>query len=172
MAQVVKRRPEFEGIERGLDTRTLNVMRKLSAKKDHSSSAVLNAASGGLWTDERTSKVYGADELCRFCQQAEGSASHLVLDCPAFDLQRKEVVVQPREETIPPRVFKYLVWAYFFPTQLPTVEERLVATTTDLTQSLLLMEVRRAEPSHRRCGCGTVGDTTRVTYPLPGCWQS
>eukprot|EP00971_Amphidinium_carterae_P012456 245112-Amphidinium_carterae.1 len=28
------------------------------------------------------------------------------------------------------------------------------------------------EPNHRRCGSGIAGDTTKIPYPLPGCWQS
>eukprot|EP00971_Amphidinium_carterae_P079628 1575809-Amphidinium_carterae.1 len=29
-----------------------------------------------------------------------------------------------------------------------------------------------AEPTHRKCGCGISGETTKLAYPLPGCWQS
>eukprot|EP00971_Amphidinium_carterae_P139559 2765185-Amphidinium_carterae.1 len=84
------------------------------------------------WTEERTSKVYGTDEPCRFRQQAEGSASHLVFDCPAFDLQRKNAEIQPWEEGNPGS------------------------------------GKHPAEPSHKRCGCGVAGDTTKVSHPLPG----
>eukprot|EP00971_Amphidinium_carterae_P249637 4955047-Amphidinium_carterae.1 len=77
MSQVLRRRPEFERIERRLDNRTLKSMKVLSAKSDHTSRAVANAAAGGLWT---------------FCREAEGSASQLLFDCPAFAIQRKEAL--------------------------------------------------------------------------------
>eukprot|EP00971_Amphidinium_carterae_P052855 1040872-Amphidinium_carterae.1 len=46
MRQVVDRRPEFGGIELGLDGRTIRDMRILAGKKDHASRSVLNAACG------------------------------------------------------------------------------------------------------------------------------
>eukprot|EP00971_Amphidinium_carterae_P123626 2448306-Amphidinium_carterae.1 len=145
-------------------------MRKLSAKTDHASRAVLNAASGGLWTKERTSRIYGTDDCCKFCQEAEGSAVHLIFDCPAFNWQRKEAEVRPREEGIP-LVCPSLLFGTCFPSPLLTADEPAVPTedTVPFTDS---SGKHPAEPSHRSCGCGIAGDQTGVSYPLPGCWQS
>eukprot|EP00971_Amphidinium_carterae_P307917 6119410-Amphidinium_carterae.3 len=59
MSQVVSRRPESEGIEFGLDGRTINLkeVQALAGKKEHSARSVLNAACGGLWTDYRMAPV-------------------------------------------------------------------------------------------------------------------
>eukprot|EP00971_Amphidinium_carterae_P209184 4149773-Amphidinium_carterae.1 len=46
MASVVERRPDFRGIETGLDGPTLKAMRTLAAKADHSARSVINAACG------------------------------------------------------------------------------------------------------------------------------
>eukprot|EP00971_Amphidinium_carterae_P138582 2745861-Amphidinium_carterae.2 len=39
--------PEFEGIERGLDGRTIKAMRTLAGKRDYSAQSAVNAACGG-----------------------------------------------------------------------------------------------------------------------------
>eukprot|EP00971_Amphidinium_carterae_P117114 2319342-Amphidinium_carterae.1 len=122
MSQVVRRRPEFEGTEGGLDSRTLKAMRVQAGNKDHPSRAVLNALAGGLWTENRVSRVYGSDDLCRFCQKAEGFASHFVFDCPAFTLKRKEAEIQPRSS---PRLTDSV------PCVVPTIAEPSVKVTTD-----------------------------------------
>eukprot|EP00971_Amphidinium_carterae_P343909 6483961-Amphidinium_carterae.1 len=103
MAQVVARRPEFEGniIELGIDHRTLKAMRTLAGKKDHGSRAALNAACGGLWMNNRRARVYQEDASCQFCQAAEGFVAHTLFDCRVFAAQRKEAKVQPRREDIP-----------------------------------------------------------------------
>eukprot|EP00971_Amphidinium_carterae_P091215 1805612-Amphidinium_carterae.1 len=56
MAAVVERRPDFHGIERGLDGPTLKAMRTLAAKADHPSRSVINAACGGLWMNDRRAR--------------------------------------------------------------------------------------------------------------------
>eukprot|EP00971_Amphidinium_carterae_P338512 6475878-Amphidinium_carterae.2 len=55
---------------------------------------------------------------------------------------------------------------------VPTIEEVSFAGTQD---EILLTDGSGkypAEPAHRRCGCGIAGETTKLSYPLPGCWQS
>eukprot|EP00971_Amphidinium_carterae_P247340 4912007-Amphidinium_carterae.1 len=69
MDDVVKRRPDFQGIERGLDGPTIKAMRKLAAKNDHASRSVLNAACGGLWMDDRRARAFDSDATCAFCQE-------------------------------------------------------------------------------------------------------
>eukprot|EP00971_Amphidinium_carterae_P105715 2093546-Amphidinium_carterae.1 len=56
MADVVARRPDFQGLERGLDGPTIKAMRKLAGQKDHTSRSILNAACGGLWMNDRRSR--------------------------------------------------------------------------------------------------------------------
>eukprot|EP00971_Amphidinium_carterae_P309343 6147310-Amphidinium_carterae.1 len=56
MSKVVQRRPRFEGIERGLDNRTLKSMRVLASIREHSARVVLIVACGGLWTDDRMAR--------------------------------------------------------------------------------------------------------------------
>eukprot|EP00971_Amphidinium_carterae_P273466 5427292-Amphidinium_carterae.1 len=54
----------------------------------------------GLWTDDRRARVYEHSELCHFCGEAEGSAFYTIFDCPTFEAQRKETLVQARREDI------------------------------------------------------------------------
>eukprot|EP00971_Amphidinium_carterae_P245352 4872426-Amphidinium_carterae.1 len=61
MASVVERRPDFHGIERGLDGPTLKAMRTLAAKTDHPSRSVIKAACGGLWMNDRQARVFDKD---------------------------------------------------------------------------------------------------------------
>eukprot|EP00971_Amphidinium_carterae_P113189 2242151-Amphidinium_carterae.1 len=121
MTHVAQRRPEFEGIQLGLDNRTLKDMQKLSARTDHASRAILNAASGGLWTEKRTSKIYDTDEICKFCQETPGSPVHVPFDCAAFELQSKEAGARRREEGIPLCVQVFGLGT-LFPSPLPTAE--------------------------------------------------
>eukprot|EP00971_Amphidinium_carterae_P096058 1900874-Amphidinium_carterae.1 len=67
MQQVVARRPEFEGIELGIDGRTIEAMRTLANRNDHASRAVLNAASGGLWMGDRRERVFEQSSTCPYC---------------------------------------------------------------------------------------------------------
>eukprot|EP00971_Amphidinium_carterae_P301263 5985684-Amphidinium_carterae.1 len=69
MASVVERRPDFLGIERGLDGPTLKAMRTLAAKTDHPSRSVINEACGGLWMNDRRARVFNIDPTCAFCQE-------------------------------------------------------------------------------------------------------
>eukprot|EP00971_Amphidinium_carterae_P344867 6485529-Amphidinium_carterae.1 len=84
MAEVVARRPDFQGLERGLDGPTIKAMRKLAGQKDHAARSVLNAACGGLWMSDRRARVYDEEPLCPFCQEDVGSPQHVLFDCPAF----------------------------------------------------------------------------------------
>eukprot|EP00971_Amphidinium_carterae_P231450 4593218-Amphidinium_carterae.1 len=61
---VMARRPEFEGIEFGIDGRTIKAMRTLANRNDHPSRAVLNAACGGLWMGDRREKVFEQSAKC------------------------------------------------------------------------------------------------------------
>eukprot|EP00971_Amphidinium_carterae_P347774 6489957-Amphidinium_carterae.1 len=90
MRSVVARRPDFQGIERGLDGPTLKAMRTLAAKSDHPSRAVLNAACGGLWMNDRRARAFEDDPECVFCHTGIGTPSHVVFECPAFAQQRRE----------------------------------------------------------------------------------
>eukprot|EP00971_Amphidinium_carterae_P214900 4264594-Amphidinium_carterae.1 len=76
-------------------------MRILAGKKDHASRSALNAACGGMWMNDRRARVFDQDPLCPFCQEAEGTASHTLYDCPAFAAQRKEAKVPAPREDIP-----------------------------------------------------------------------
>eukprot|EP00971_Amphidinium_carterae_P104289 2065367-Amphidinium_carterae.2 len=101
MAMVVARRPEFEGLESGLDGPTIKAMRAYAGKKDHASRSIINAACGGPWMNDRrsrASRVSDEESLCSFCR--EGSP-HVLFDCPAFAQQRKEAKVGPHSEDIP-----------------------------------------------------------------------
>eukprot|EP00971_Amphidinium_carterae_P054012 1063257-Amphidinium_carterae.1 len=77
MAAVVERRPDFHGIERGLDGPTLKAMRTLASKADHPSRSVINAACGGLWMNDRRARVYDEDPTCAFCQEGFGTPHHV-----------------------------------------------------------------------------------------------
>eukprot|EP00971_Amphidinium_carterae_P056198 1108840-Amphidinium_carterae.1 len=107
MEDVAKRRPDFQGIERGLDGPTLKAMRTLAAKNDHASRSVLNAACGGLWMDDRRARAFDADSTCAFCQEGEGTPRHVVFECPAFANQRKEAKVGNFLEEVPACVQTY-----------------------------------------------------------------
>eukprot|EP00971_Amphidinium_carterae_P103631 2051727-Amphidinium_carterae.1 len=125
MSQVVLRRPEFAGIELGLDDRSIHTMRTLASKKEHS------ARCGGLWTDDRMARVYGHSDMSHrsVCTTAQGS-----------------------------------------PAALPSSVEFPIVRTTDETLYTDGSGKHPAEPTHRRCGCGISGETTRVS--LLACWQS
>eukprot|EP00971_Amphidinium_carterae_P131771 2609986-Amphidinium_carterae.2 len=99
-------------------------MRALAGKKDHASSSVLNTACGGLWMNDRRSRVFDQNPLCtlQLCQEAEGTASHTLHDCPAFAPQRKEANMLPPRDDIPPCVQVFGLGVHF-PTTLPTIEE-------------------------------------------------
>eukprot|EP00971_Amphidinium_carterae_P008180 161594-Amphidinium_carterae.1 len=101
MASVVKRRPDFHGIERGLDGPTLKAMRTLAAKADHPSRSVINAACGSLWMNDRRARVFDKDPTCAFCQEGFGTPHHVVFECPVFAAQRKEAKVGMFREDVP-----------------------------------------------------------------------
>eukprot|EP00971_Amphidinium_carterae_P011140 219540-Amphidinium_carterae.1 len=170
MDEVVKRRPDFHGIERGLDGSTLKAMRALAAKNDHASRSVINAACGGLWMNDRRARAFEEDSTCAFCQEGFGTPHHVVFECPVFAQQRKEAKVRGFLEEIPACVQTYGLGIQF-PEKLAPAHEICAGTTTD---TLLFTDgsgKHPAEPTHRKCGCGVSGETT-LSYPLPGCWQS
>eukprot|EP00971_Amphidinium_carterae_P231704 4598376-Amphidinium_carterae.3 len=151
MQQVVSSRPEFAGIEFGIDGRTVKAMRTLANRNDHASRAVLNAACGGLWM--------------------EGSASYTLYDCPVLESQRKQAAVPAPREDIP-KCVRVLGLGTLFPCPLPCPEEAPSGTTTDEVLFTDGSGKHPTEPNHRRCGCGVSGETTKLSYPLPGCWES
>eukprot|EP00971_Amphidinium_carterae_P255655 5075881-Amphidinium_carterae.1 len=65
-------------------------MRTLAAKSDHPSRAVLNAACGGLWMNDRRARAFDEDPECVFCHTGFGTPQHVVFECPAFAQQRRE----------------------------------------------------------------------------------
>eukprot|EP00971_Amphidinium_carterae_P071373 1411553-Amphidinium_carterae.2 len=125
-------------------------MRVLAAQKDHPSRAVLNAAAGGLWTEDRTPRVYGSQDLSKYCQEA-----------------RKEAAVTPRSEGIPACVQVFGLGVQFL-VQLHTVAVPPVEVTTLTTGEILFTDGSGkypAEPAHRRCGCGIAGENTASPIP-------
>eukprot|EP00971_Amphidinium_carterae_P253295 5028837-Amphidinium_carterae.3 len=76
-------------------------MRTLAGKNDHASRSALNAACGGLWMNDRRSRVYEEESLCTFCQGDIGIPKHVLFDCPAFCQQRKEAHVGTFREDVP-----------------------------------------------------------------------
>eukprot|EP00971_Amphidinium_carterae_P339782 6477767-Amphidinium_carterae.2 len=70
---------------------------------------------------DRRARVFDQNPLCPFCQEAEGTASHTLYDCPAF-AQREEPKLPPPREGIPQcvRVFGLRIQS---PTVLLTIEE-------------------------------------------------
>eukprot|EP00971_Amphidinium_carterae_P333486 6468261-Amphidinium_carterae.1 len=109
MQQVVARRPEFEGIELGLDGRTMKDMRTLANRNDHASRAVtLNARTVG-----------------------KRKAPLLTLyDCPALEAQRKQAAVPAPRDDIP-KCVRVLALDALFPSPLPCPEEASSGRTTD-----------------------------------------
>eukprot|EP00971_Amphidinium_carterae_P124094 2458128-Amphidinium_carterae.1 len=101
MASVVERRPDFRGIENGLDGPTIKAMRTLAAKADHPARSVINAACGGLWMNDRRARVFDKDPTCAFCQEGIGTPQHVVFECPFFAAQRKEAKVGTFREEVP-----------------------------------------------------------------------
>eukprot|EP00971_Amphidinium_carterae_P111004 2198620-Amphidinium_carterae.1 len=122
MAMVAARRPDFQSIERGLDGPTIKAMRTLAGKNDPASRSVLNAACGGLWMNDRRSRVYEEESLCTFCQEETGTPQHVVFDCPAFSQQRKEAKAGTFREDVPACVQTYGLGIQF-PQPLPTTVE-------------------------------------------------
>eukprot|EP00971_Amphidinium_carterae_P244363 4852131-Amphidinium_carterae.1 len=59
-----------------------------------------------------------------------------------------------------------------FPCPLQCPEEVSSGTTTDEVPFTDGSGKHLTEPNHRRCGIGVSGETTKLSYPLPGCWQS
>eukprot|EP00971_Amphidinium_carterae_P049738 980458-Amphidinium_carterae.1 len=149
----------------------LKAFRKLASKNDQASRSVLNAACGGLWMDDRRARAFDGDATCVFCKEDVGTPQHVVFECPAFKSQRKEAKVGNFLEEIPACV-QTLGLGVQFPQKLAPTEEAPSGTTPD---TLLFTDgsgKHPAEPTHRKCGCGVSGETTRLSYPLPGCWQS
>eukprot|EP00971_Amphidinium_carterae_P187480 3720963-Amphidinium_carterae.1 len=146
-------------------------MRTLANRNDHASRAVLNAACGGLWMGDRREKVFEQSSKCPYCGEAEGSASHTLYESPAFDFQRKEAAVPAPRDDIP-RCVRVLGLGTQFPSQLPCPEEVSSGITVDEVLFTDGSGKHPAEPTHRRCGCGVSGETTKLSYPLPSCWQS
>eukprot|EP00971_Amphidinium_carterae_P208607 4138795-Amphidinium_carterae.2 len=153
MQQVVSRRPEFERIGLGLDGRTVKAMRTLANRNDHASRAVLNAACGGLWMGDRREKVFEQSSKCPYCGEAEGSASHTLYECPAFDSQRKQAAVPAPRDDIP-KCVRVLGLGTLFPCPLPCPEEASSGITTDEVLFTDGSGKHPTEPNHRRCGCG------------------
>eukprot|EP00971_Amphidinium_carterae_P101921 2017560-Amphidinium_carterae.1 len=162
MAEVVARRPDFRGIEKGLDGPTLKAMRTLAGKADHQSRSVINAACGGLWMNDRRARVFDKDPACAFCHEGIGTPQHVVFDCPFFAAQRKEAQVGTFRETVPACVQTFGLGIQF-PQELATVVEPSPGTTED---TLLFTDgsgKHPTEPNHRKCGCGISGETTKIT---------
>eukprot|EP00971_Amphidinium_carterae_P334450 6469752-Amphidinium_carterae.1 len=121
--------------------------------------------------NDRRARVFDKDPACAFCHEGVGSPQHVVFDCPFFAAQRKEAQVGTFRDTVPACVQTFGLGIQF-PQKLATVVEPLPGTTED---TLLFTEgsgKHPTEPNHRKCGCGISGETTKIAYPLPGCWQS
>eukprot|EP00971_Amphidinium_carterae_P294560 5848490-Amphidinium_carterae.1 len=82
-------------------------MRTLAAKSDHPSRAVLNAACGGLWMNDRRARAFDADPECVFCKEGFGTPHHVLFECPVFAQQRKEAKVGAFREDVPACVQTY-----------------------------------------------------------------
>eukprot|EP00971_Amphidinium_carterae_P351507 6492146-Amphidinium_carterae.3 len=123
-------------------------MRTLAAKSDHPSRAVLNAACGGLWMNDRRARAFDDDPECVFCHAGFGTPHHVVFECPAFVQQRREAQVGDFREEVPACVQTYGLGIQF-PERLAPSAEPPVATTTD---TLLFTDgsgKHPAEPTHR-----------------------
>eukprot|EP00971_Amphidinium_carterae_P240329 4771293-Amphidinium_carterae.2 len=105
------------------------------------------------------------ESMCSFCQEEVGTPQHVLFDCPAFTKQRKEAKAGTFREDIPACVQTYGLGIQF-PQPLQTTVEVSAGTTTD---DLLFTDgsgKHPAEPSHRKCGCGISGETTKLSYPV------
>eukprot|EP00971_Amphidinium_carterae_P177797 3526456-Amphidinium_carterae.1 len=90
LKQVAARRPDFAGLETGLDPVDLQQWRKPSNKATHASRAACSAAAGGLWHAARLASVFEHDGNCVWCQDQAGTLHHVIYDCPAWDATRRE----------------------------------------------------------------------------------
>eukprot|EP00971_Amphidinium_carterae_P172069 3411602-Amphidinium_carterae.1 len=147
MRTVVARRPDFHGIERGLDGPTIKAMRSLAAKKDHPSRAVLNAACGGLWMNDRRARAFDDDPECVFCLSGVGTPKHVVFECPAFAAQRREAQVGDFRVDVPDCVQTYGLGVQF-PEKLASVMEPISVPTSDLLLFTDGSGKHPAEPTH------------------------
>eukprot|EP00971_Amphidinium_carterae_P086088 1703337-Amphidinium_carterae.1 len=136
MAQVVKRRPEFEGYAEAI--------RQTRSRLQSSSQRRFNAASGGLWIVPRRSlgRMNSVDTV-----KKQEDLPRIVCSI----VQRKEAEVKAWEEGIPPCV-QVLGLGTLFPTQLPTVEEPRVETIVDAILFTDRSGKHPAEKAHTRCG--------------------
>eukprot|EP00971_Amphidinium_carterae_P008293 163725-Amphidinium_carterae.1 len=76
LKQVAGRRPDFAGLEAGLDPVDLQHWRKLSNKATHAGRAACSAAAGGLWHAARLASVFDHDGSCVWCQDQAGTLHH------------------------------------------------------------------------------------------------
>eukprot|EP00971_Amphidinium_carterae_P100535 1988565-Amphidinium_carterae.1 len=136
-------------------------MRTLAAKSDHPSRSVLNAACGGLWMNDRRPEPLTKTPNV---SSVRTDLAPRIMWCLNAQPSRSSARKQTLEHF--GRMFP------LFPEKLAPSDEIQAGTTTDM---LLLTDgsgKHPAEPTHRKCGCGVSGETTQLSYPLPGCWQS
>eukprot|EP00971_Amphidinium_carterae_P258811 5136714-Amphidinium_carterae.1 len=68
LKQLALRRPDFAGLETGLDPVDLQQWRKLSNGATHAGRAACSAAAGGLRHAARIAEVFEFDGRCTWCQ--------------------------------------------------------------------------------------------------------
>eukprot|EP00971_Amphidinium_carterae_P119513 2367424-Amphidinium_carterae.1 len=82
LAEVAAKRPDFGGLETGLNTQTFRHLKKSAAKAEDSTRTALNAALGGVWHEVRTNSTFSVGEVCVRCREEADDLSHILFRCP------------------------------------------------------------------------------------------
>eukprot|EP00971_Amphidinium_carterae_P341409 6480189-Amphidinium_carterae.1 len=91
--EVAEARPDFQCLDSGLAAQTLRQLELNRQSQKDIAKPALDAALGGGWHEVCVHSVFEAGELCVRCGEAVEDLEHIVHHCPAWAVEKREVVL-------------------------------------------------------------------------------